>query len=289
MGGTSQKIFFARSCVPSPGRDHGSPRTTIGKSSRTRETRPFGGGRTRGPGTSSERPFANGPSDAEIDGIEIGVRGPQALSRPASPSHGRPPPPPDVRPSDRPCDLIGFLPAPRTPLVVMLQSPLRSKDPVVTLVNAFPRPFENAVATARTCYSPRGIVDDRRRLGGAGPVGGQAAREGGAARPDREVDLPGGAPHDAPARPLPVRARRGVAPVPVVLPPRPPLLQQRAGEPALRGGEGRRLHGARARRRGARGLRGLRRAADGRVPRADRPPDAGRVEGRTSTSSPPGR
>lgn len=40
----------------------------------------------------------------------------------------------------------------------MLQSPLRSKDPVVTLVNAFPRSYENAVATARTCYSPRGIV-----------------------------------------------------------------------------------------------------------------------------------
>lgn len=42
--------------------------------------------------------------------------------------------------------------------MVMLQSPLRSKDPVVQLVNAFPRPFENAVATARTCYSPRGII-----------------------------------------------------------------------------------------------------------------------------------
>ena len=33
-----------------------------------------------------------------------------------------------------------------------------SPEPVVVLVNAFPRPYENAVATARTCYSARGIV-----------------------------------------------------------------------------------------------------------------------------------
>jgi thymidylate synthase ThyX len=33
-----------------------------------------------------------------------------------------------------------------------------SPEPVVTLVNAFARPYENAVATARTCYSGRGIV-----------------------------------------------------------------------------------------------------------------------------------
>ncbi|MCC7138653.1 MAG: FAD-dependent thymidylate synthase [Planctomycetes bacterium] len=36
--------------------------------------------------------------------------------------------------------------------------PLLSREPVVRLVNAFPRPYENAVATARTCYSARGIV-----------------------------------------------------------------------------------------------------------------------------------
>src|SRR5215471_16331970 len=31
-------------------------------------------------------------------------------------------------------------------------------DPEVKLENAFSRPFENAVATARTCYSSKGIV-----------------------------------------------------------------------------------------------------------------------------------
>ena len=50
----------------------------------------------------------------------------------------------------------------------MLQSPLRSRDPVVQLVNAFPRPYENAVATARTCYSPRGIVTTEEVSGAPG-------------------------------------------------------------------------------------------------------------------------
>jgi len=36
--------------------------------------------------------------------------------------------------------------------------PFHSPPPVVKLVNAFARPFDNAVATARTCYSPRGII-----------------------------------------------------------------------------------------------------------------------------------
>lgn len=35
---------------------------------------------------------------------------------------------------------------------------VRSRPPVVRLVNAFARPFENAVATARTCYSADGVV-----------------------------------------------------------------------------------------------------------------------------------
>ena len=34
-----------------------------------------------------------------------------------------------------------------------------SPPPRVRLVNAFDRPFDNAVAAARTCYSSRGIVD----------------------------------------------------------------------------------------------------------------------------------
>lgn len=50
---------------------------------------------------------------------------------------------------------------------------VRSRPPLVRLVNAFARPFENAVATARTCYSADGVVtpaqvsgdglDDERR------------------------------------------------------------------------------------------------------------------------------
>lgn len=42
--------------------------------------------------------------------------------------------------------------------MVMPAQVLLSKEPTVRLVNAFPRPYENAVATARTCYSSRGIV-----------------------------------------------------------------------------------------------------------------------------------
>src|SRR4030095_16835492 len=34
----------------------------------------------------------------------------------------------------------------------------RSAPPGVTLVNGFDRPYDNAVATARTCYSSKGIV-----------------------------------------------------------------------------------------------------------------------------------
>src|SRR5262245_29201674 len=44
-------------------------------------------------------------------------------------------------------------------MIVPMTLPLLSRDPVVRLVNAFPRPYENAVATARTCYSSRGIVE----------------------------------------------------------------------------------------------------------------------------------
>lgn len=47
------------------------------------------------------------------------------------------------------------------PVVFAPDSPpaLASRAPSVRLVNAFPRPYENAVATARTCYSGRGIVE----------------------------------------------------------------------------------------------------------------------------------
>ncbi|HEY5038234.1 MAG TPA: hypothetical protein VIJ93_04095, partial [bacterium] len=33
-----------------------------------------------------------------------------------------------------------------------------SAEPKVTLINAFAKPFDNAVATARTCYSSKGII-----------------------------------------------------------------------------------------------------------------------------------
>ncbi len=33
-----------------------------------------------------------------------------------------------------------------------------SVEPKVTLVNTFTKPFDNAVATARTCYSSKGII-----------------------------------------------------------------------------------------------------------------------------------
>jgi flavin-dependent thymidylate synthase len=38
--------------------------------------------------------------------------------------------------------------------------PFSSPAPKVRLVHAFERPFENVVATARTCYSPKGIVTE---------------------------------------------------------------------------------------------------------------------------------
>ncbi len=46
--------------------------------------------------------------------------------------------------------------------------PVLSREPEVRLVNAFPRPYENAVATARTCYSGRGIVETEEVSGGPG-------------------------------------------------------------------------------------------------------------------------
>jgi thymidylate synthase ThyX len=44
--------------------------------------------------------------------------------------------------------------------VTATSSPFASAAPEVRLVNAFARPFENAVATARTCYSGKGIVTE---------------------------------------------------------------------------------------------------------------------------------
>jgi thymidylate synthase ThyX len=41
-----------------------------------------------------------------------------------------------------------------------------SPPPEVTITNAFARPFDNVVATARTCYSGSGIVRDEQVMGG---------------------------------------------------------------------------------------------------------------------------
>src|ERR1039458_7580977 len=42
-----------------------------------------------------------------------------------------------------------------------------SAEPKVTLVNTFTKPFDNAVATARTCYSSKGIIT-AEQVGGEG-------------------------------------------------------------------------------------------------------------------------
>jgi flavin-dependent thymidylate synthase len=45
------------------------------------------------------------------------------------------------------------------PELIRTQTPaFLSLEPKVTLVNAFAKPFDNAVATARTCYSSKGII-----------------------------------------------------------------------------------------------------------------------------------
>ena len=42
-----------------------------------------------------------------------------------------------------------------------------SAEPKVTLINTFTKPFDNAVATARTCYSSKGIIT-AEQVGGEG-------------------------------------------------------------------------------------------------------------------------
>jgi len=61
--------------------------------------------------------------------------------------------------------------------VAALLAPQRrflSPEPEVTLVNTFARPFDNAVATARTCYSGSGIVT-AEQVGGDGESEGKRA------------------------------------------------------------------------------------------------------------------
>ncbi len=53
----------------------------------------------------------------------------------------------------------GILRAPSAPeLPILATAPFRSPPPKVTLVNGFTEPYDNAVATARTCYNSRVIT-----------------------------------------------------------------------------------------------------------------------------------
>jgi thymidylate synthase ThyX len=60
---------------------------------------------------------------------------------------------------------------------------LLSPQPVVVITNAFQRPFDNVVATARTCYSARGIITSDDVSGP--PDAGESARADKAAARDR--------------------------------------------------------------------------------------------------------
>jgi thymidylate synthase ThyX len=51
----------------------------------------------------------------------------------------------------------------------LVRVPFLSAPPEVTLVNAFTRPFDGAVAAARTCYSPKGIVTPEEVAGDGAP------------------------------------------------------------------------------------------------------------------------
>lgn len=63
------------------------------------------------------------------------------------------------------------------PLTESLPPTRLSAAPEVRLVNAFARPYENAVATARTCYSARGIVGVDEVSGPAGQTPEAAAKK----------------------------------------------------------------------------------------------------------------
>ncbi len=67
--------------------------------------------------------------------------------------------------------------APSPTLPVSTPSTSSSTAPDVRLVNAFARPYENAVATARTCYSARGIVTADDVSGPEGQAPEAAARK----------------------------------------------------------------------------------------------------------------
>ena len=116
-------------------------------------------------------------------------------------------------------------------------------------------PYDDAIAAARTCYSPR--VVDAEEITDA------------PARQHRPAHLRRRAPHRLPARDVRVRALGRVAPARLVVPARLPVLQLRAAEPALRAARrGARARAARARRRGAARLRAAIARGLARLPRA---------------------
>ena len=63
-----------------------------------------------------------------------------------------------------------------TPAAGRLEDHFLSPAPEVTITNAFARPFDNVVATARTCYSGSGIVRDDQVLDPNAPPETQAER-----------------------------------------------------------------------------------------------------------------
>src|SRR5678810_1096245 len=55
--------------------------------------------------------------------------------------------------------------------ISFMDAPLRTGPPVVTLRNAWSRPYDGAIAAARTCYSPRVIGPDEVTPGQRDSIG----------------------------------------------------------------------------------------------------------------------
>ena len=81
---------------------------------------------------------------------------------------------PAVEPA-RPAAALASLPA--RPAAPRPTAPFRSPEPVVRLVGHFRQSYDTGVATARTCYSAKGIVD-ADQVAGAGLPAEEAARRG---------------------------------------------------------------------------------------------------------------
>jgi thymidylate synthase ThyX len=55
--------------------------------------------------------------------------------------------------------------------ITLMDAPLRTGPPVVTLRNAWSRPYDGAIAAARTCYSPRVIGPEEVTAGQRDSIG----------------------------------------------------------------------------------------------------------------------